>query len=454
MSSFVPAWHRCLLGSIVTLAFAVVFVGCDQTPAKPSGDPAPILPASPADPTPTATDSVGEANQPAADLTEKTAAAKKVGPKTFPAGPLKDPITLPEDLLKEGWISLFDGETLFGWETNSDCDWRVEDRAIVVSEGQAGLLCTTVPFADYELEFEWKAPAETNAGVFLHVRNFRSNPATEAYEINIAPADNPFPTGSIVQRIKAEGPIDAPADQWNAYRISVESGHVTVYLNGNLACEYEAPEPLPPGSIGLQHNSGEVAYRNIRLKPLGLKPLFANDLDENWKTFEGPAKFVMTEAGELHVEGGKGRIESRESYGDFLLQAEAKTNAIGLNSGIFFRCIPGEEMNGYESQIQNAVKGGDRSQPVDCGTGGIFRRVDARWVPSNDQEWLYTTIVADGPHIAGWVNGLQVTDWTDERPADPNPRKGLRIERGTIQLQAHDPTTNLDFRNLRARSID
>lgn len=459
MSAFVSSSLRRLLGTALTLAFAVALVGCDRTPPLKTGAaPAPVKNLPPGYAQATATESLtaedAEENQPAAAPAEAAATAKEAGPKTFRAGPLKAPITLPEDLLREGWISLFDGETLFGWETVSDCDWRVEAGAIVVSEGQAGLLCTTVPFADYELEFEWKAPAETNAGVFLHVREFRSNPATEAYEINIAPADNPFPTGSIVQRIKAEGSVDAPADQWNAYRISVEGGHVAVYLNGNLACDYEASEPLPPGSIGLQHNTGEVAYRNIRLKPLGMKPLLEGELDENWKTFEGPATFEMTEAGELHVEGGKGRIESRESYGDFVLQAEAKTNAPSLNSGIFFRCIPGEEMNGYESQIQNAVKEGDRSKPVDCGTGGIFRRVDARWVPSNDQEWLYTTIVADGPHIAGWVNGLQVTDWTDERPADSNPRKGLRTEPGTIQLQAHDPTTNLDFRNIRVRSLD
>lgn len=432
--------------SVLILGTLAAFVGCTQQPSlKPAPTPAPAKALSPSSaqavpaPQPTGT----------APVSVNASAAK-----TFPAPPLQSPITLDEDLLKEGWISLFDGETLFGWETTADCDWRVEEGAIVVSEGPVGLLTTTVPFADYELELEYKAPAETNAGVFLHLQGESSDPATSCYEINVAPADNPFPTGSIVRRKKADGPVDAPADQWNAYRIVVEGGHVSIYLNGNLVCDYEAEEPLPPGPIGLQHNEGQVAYRNIRLKPLGLSPLLEGDLDENWKTFEGPAKFEMTETGELHVENGKGRIETKEAYGDFVLQAEAKTNAPGLNSGIFFRCIPDEEMNGYESQIQNAVKEGDRSKPVDCGTGGIFRRVDARWVPADDEAWLYKTIVADGPHVAVWVNGLQVTDWTDERSPDPNPRKGLRVEPGTIQLQAHDPTTNLDFRNLQVRAFD
>ena len=59
------------------------------------------------------------------------------------------------------------------------------------------------------------------------------------------------------------------------------------------------------------------------------------------------------------------------------------------------------------------------------------------------------TIHADGPHMAVWVNGYQVSDWTDRRKPDPNPRKGLRLEPGTIMLQGHDPTTDLSFRNLR-----
>ena len=139
-------------------------------------------------------------------------------------------------------------------------------------------------------------------------------------------------------------------------------------------------------------------------------------------------------------------------YGDFVLQLECISHAPGLNSGIFFRCIPGEEMNGYESQIHNGFKNGDRNQPVDCGTGGIFRRVNARRVVADDFEWFHKTIIADGPHVAVWVNGYQVTDWTDTRPADPNPRKGLRLEPGTIMIQGHDPTTNLSFRHLRAGS--
>ena len=106
-------------------------------------------------------------------------------------------------------------------------------------------------------------------------------------------------------------------------------------------------------------------------------------------------------------------------------------------------------MNGYESQIQNGILDDDRTKPMDAGTGAIFRRKNARYVAANDFEWFAKTIIAEGPHIATWVNGYLVTDWVDRRKADKNPRRGLRTEPGSIILQGHDPTTKFSFRNLR-----
>jgi hypothetical protein len=47
------------------------------------------------------------------------------------------------------------------------------------------------------------------------------------------------------------------------------------------------------------------------------------------------------------------------------------------------------------------------------------------------------------------VNGVQVSSWEDPRPEGMDVRAGhARLIRGTLSLQAHDPTTNLDFRNI------
>jgi len=132
---------------------------------------------------------------------------------------------------------------------------------------------------------------------------------------------------------------------------------------------------------------------------------------------------------------------------------ECISNGKHLNSGIFFRSIPGERWNGYETQVHNGFKDGDRTKPIDSGTGGIYRRQAARKVVSDDFQWFAKTLVVSGPHIATWVNGYQVNDWTDERKPDPNPRNGLRVEAGTLIIQGHDPTTDLSFRKFRAAEL-
>jgi hypothetical protein len=100
-------------------------------------------------------------------------------------------------------------------------------------------------------------------------------------------------------------------------------------------------------------------------------------------------------------------------------------------------------------QIQNGFKDNDRAKPADGGTGGIYRRVPARKVVADDQKWFHMTLIASGPTFATFVNGYPVANWTDDRPKDPNPRKGLRLDAGHLSLQGHDPTTDILFRNLR-----
>lgn len=416
---------------------------------------------------------------------------------------------LTAEQIAEGWISLFDGETLLGWQPTSAADWRVENGEVRVSAGEEGWLMTTSDFADYELHVEFKAPAATNSGVFLRTPLEPKDPAKDCLEINIAPRDNPFPTTSIVGRLNT--PIESggqrrenggyrrvdgaqmpnPWDgQWHALEITLNGEACTVAIDGVGLAEYFSEEGnygllagdlVTRGRIGLQFREGEVAFRNIRLKPLGLKPMLQEvSIGENpsnhenkgilgWKTDEiRDATFHLSASGEwrllgdynessiheisetlLSVTGGPGELETQSSYGDFVMQLDCFVDGDGLNSGVFFRSIPGEFANGYESQISNAIHDGDPARPVDAGTGAIYRRTTARRVVSKDHEWFSKTIIAAGPHIAVWVNGYQVTDWTDDRKPDPNPRKGLRLDPGTISLQAHDPKTNLRFRRLR-----
>ncbi len=364
-----------------------------------------------------------------------------------------EPELLPRELVEKGWIQLFDGQTLFGWQPTGEAKWEVVDGEVRTSGGAAGFLMTTTEWADYELHVEFKAAANTNSGIFLRTPIKPTNPAGDCYELNIAPPDNPYPIANLVGRRREKMAADEfpSADEWHAFDVTVHGDTIAIALDGDRFLEYTDPKPVRIGHIGLQSREGPVAFRNVRLRPLGLKPLFNGRNLDGWNIERAEkSKFDVTEAGELRVINGQGQIESDVELGNFVLQLECKIDGDRLNSGVFFRTLREGRWSGYESQINNVFKDDDRTQPADFGTGGIYRRQPARRIVAGDHEWFAKTIVADGPHMAVWVNGYPVSDWTDNRPAKENAREGRRDGPGAIAIQGHDPTTRLLFRNIRA----
>lgn len=363
------------------------------------------------------------------------------------------PTFLPWDSLKDGWISLFDGETLYGWQPVGDAKWEVADGEIRTRGDKAGWLMTTTEWANYELYAEFKAESRTNSGIFLHTVLKPTDPTKDCVELNIAPEDNPFPTGSLVGRKKAGHPLRrlTKAGEWHTFEMSSMDGRNEVRLDREQVLDYTDSKPRRIGFIGLQSREGAVAFRKLALRPRGLKAIFTGYDLTGWSTDRAEkSKFDVGPGGELRLENGPGQIDTKADFTNFVLQLECKVNGDGLNSGIFFRTLRKGRWAGYESQIQNGFKDGDRTKPKDFGTGAIYRRQAARYVVPNDREWFTKTIVVDGPHFAVWVNGYQVSDWTDTRPEKESGREGLRLGGGAIAIQGHDRTTDFLFRNIRA----
>lgn len=359
-----------------------------------------------------------------------------------------EPNTLSPEELNDGWILLFDGESDYGWKAGSKVNWRVADGVISATEGEKGVLHTTTPFADYLFKVDFRAGKDTNSGIFLRTPAVPLDAAVDCYELNIAePALSPFPTGSFVNRQKGTG-VGKPGE-WQTFTVKAEGGHFTVLLDGEQVLDYQDPKPVGRGFIGLQFNQGKVEFRNVKLKPLGLHSIFNGRDLSGWKVFpDKKSVFSVTPEGAINVKNGNGQLESEDQFADFTLQLEILSNGKFLNSGIFYRCIPGEFWQGYESQIQNGTINNDPLKPFDFGTGGIYRRQPARKVVSKDFEWFRETLIAAGDHVGVWINGYQVNDWTDTRPPHDNPRNGLRLKAGTLAIQGHDPTTDLSFRKL------
>ena len=382
-------------------------------------------------------------------------------PEGQPAAKLEFvPPELTEEELRAGWISLFDGRTLFGWDIPEGTNWHVEDGCIVASEGEISLLQTPFSFSDFEFRCEFHMQEGGNSGVFVRSAEDVKSPVTDTYEVNICDDHESHNTASIVGRHVSEN-VPKVAGDWHSMQIVCSDSQVKVHLDGRLVTEFtdESENRRDSGRIGLQKNKGRIAFRNVFLRPVNTKEVFnGSDLSGFQVVPGGASEFTVTE-GNIHADNGPGFLETEETWSDFILHVESriqdeKAIADGrpANSGVFFRAKKGTEegpSNGYEMQIQHDFREDDRTTPADFGSGGIYRREPARYVVADNNTWVVQTLIAQGNRFATFVNGYQVLDWTDEREPNENPRRGLRREAGHLSLQGHDPTTDIDFRAIR-----
>lgn len=392
--------------------------------------------------------------------------------------------TLTADEIAEGWILLFDGQTKFGWEAEEpklEEDWVVKEGTITCNpQAPFNHLKHKTAFSDFHLTLDFRVNTKGNSGVFFRGANdgkfvnvADGKVRIDGYEAQI---DDNDPrgllnqTGALYDVLPATKLITGE-NEWRRYEIIAEGDHLVTKINGETVLDGRDAR-FKRGHIGLQHHhvGNVIEFRNIKLKPLGLKSMFNGKDLSGWRVLdppENPKEKMLKERwlvrdGMLHVDvppvegvtkGGRGYLETEAQYKDFVMQLDIRTNGPHFNSGVFFRCQPGQIGIGYESQVRNEWEGDDRTKPVDYGTGAIYRRVAARKVVSNDNEFFTKTLAVSGPHMAVWINGYQVTDFTDTRPKNDNAREGYCPNRGTISLQSHDPTTDLDFKNFRIAEL-
>lgn len=281
-----------------------------------------------------------------------------------------------------GWLSLFDGETAFGWD------------GARIDGGQLAGGTTTTELGDCELR------GDVERG------------------------------GTLVVGGKS---------------VTVEARRLVIPSTGRR------------GTIRL--NCG-IVLRSLAVRPRGLVTLFDGlSLDgctrvnpPRARPGTGPTWTIG--GGVLRARGGPGAMELPGTYADFTLQVAVRTRGRHSNGGVFFRNPPGTCMMGYEAQVYNRCEDNDPARPALYATGAIDDRQNARRLVSRDGEPFVMTVIARGPHIATWVNGIQVTDWTDSRPKDVTPRRGSRTDPGTIQFQAHDPETDLEFGKVSIAPIE
>jgi hypothetical protein len=206
-----------------------------------------------------------------------------------------------------GWILLFDGKTLTGWDSANPqppagpgrgksgkkggappaqpgaapaqgsnplaCSaaaadvpagashWEVMHGLLVPCGEPAGYLSSTTDYKDFVLQVDFRTGEDTNSGVFV-----RSPQGIQGYEVQIwksQPAG--YNTGSIVGTGKTDREYKFKADQWNHYEITADGDHLVVVLNGTKTLDVHDSK-FSDGRIRLQYQKYPIEFKNIKLK--------------------------------------------------------------------------------------------------------------------------------------------------------------------------------------------
>jgi hypothetical protein len=186
--------------------------------------------------------------------------------------------------LAEEWQSLFDGQTLAGWEPTSNPEsFRVENGAIMAGGGPMAHLVYMGPvgnhdFTDFELKLDVQSKPGSNGGIFFHTEP-QPGALKKGYEAQICDSyPDKRKTGSLVD----VGDLDASPvkdGEWFEYYIAVRGKKITIQVNGRPVVEYDEPlhavrkkgrerRLLSHGQIALQAHdpNSMVAYKNIRIR--------------------------------------------------------------------------------------------------------------------------------------------------------------------------------------------
>ncbi len=213
--------------------------------------------------------------------------------------------TLTDAEKAAGWQLLFDGKSFHGWHNfkrkGVRPGWQIKDGTLAcVDPHRAGDLATTKKYGWFELRIDYNIAEAGNSGIMFHVTDdgpaiWATGPEVQL-EDNVKAAD-PQRCGWLYDLYrpptdpKTGKPIDAtrPVGQWNHVRIVIAPppAKSEVDINGvkyyNFV--YNSPDfkrriahskfrDMPnfatsdSGYIGLQGDHGQVAFRNIKLRPI------------------------------------------------------------------------------------------------------------------------------------------------------------------------------------------
>lgn len=221
---------------------------------------------------------------------------------------------LTEEEKADGWMLLFDGESVDQWKGYCkdgfpEKGWKVVDGMLMCEAsgkgeaGGGGDIITKEQFGNFELKLEWKISEGGNSGIFYLAREkcgeeegqpiWKSAPEMQILDNEKHPdarlgKDGNRQAGSLYDLIPAQPQNAKPAGGWNQVRILSYDGTIVHTMNGEDVVEYhlwtddwkemvanskfkeyqDFIDVAKEGHIGLQDHGNDVWFRNIKIKEL------------------------------------------------------------------------------------------------------------------------------------------------------------------------------------------
>jgi hypothetical protein len=188
---------------------------------------------------------------------------------------------------KDGWISLFDGKLLAGWQVGKNAATFRADSGMIIVHGNTAHLYYVGDvhhhdFKNFEFKAEVKTMPHANSGIYFHTRYQDGGWPDYGYEVQVNNShSDDVRTGSLydVVDVKERYVNDY---EWFTEYIKVQGKRVIVKINDTTVVDYTEPEhPLRDtashpfryishGTFALQgHDPGSVVYfKNIMVRPL------------------------------------------------------------------------------------------------------------------------------------------------------------------------------------------
>lgn len=191
----------------------------------------------------------------------------------------------------EGFVDLFDGESLNGWIGKCREHFSIDAGTMTCAKGCQGKLLTEREYRDFVLRFEFRLTPGANNGLAIRVPQ-AGDAAYEGIELQIL--DNSAEKYKNLQKYQYHGSAYGvaaarrgalkPTGEWNKQEVVCRGRTLKVTLNDQVILDVNLDEAAPNGKTidgkahpGLSREQGHVgflchgdsvSFRNVRIKEI------------------------------------------------------------------------------------------------------------------------------------------------------------------------------------------